>query len=176
MRPTHYPLCTHAAPTVLGRQADNSGTPNQYIVGMGVNRIGMIQLIEGLGITSHSHWNVTITKVTEATTSSTDPSFSTFISNGEIAFDSLDLTTLDRGTGALQRGAVHEFGHMLGYRDEYTNARNHNDWTSDERSIMCHGEEVRPRHYVLLAEWLNRQNRSIQWKVNGTVDLAGARL
>ena len=83
--------------------------------------------------------------------------------------DSLDLNPDHKG-GSKQRAAVHEFGHMLGFREEYPNPNETKEdgtpkrgptdftdaWTLDEESVMYNGETVRERHYAPFAGWLNK--------------------
>jgi hypothetical protein len=103
----------------------------------------------------------------------TDPGGGSSISNGYAEWDSLDFTPEVRpkaekqGLTITQRAAIHEFGHMLGYRDEYAfdpTVIGDKEWThssshrGDTDSIMYWGEVVEPRHYVLLADWI-----SLQW-------------
>jgi len=77
-----------------------------------------------------------------------------------------------------------KFGHMLGHRDEYPKANDNMNWTKDYPSIMYHGETIRDRHYAMFADWVTdkfsvaaklAKEQSV-WKVNGTMDLTGARL
>lgn len=70
---------------------------------------------------------------------------------GNSGLDSEDLKHRNKGTH-WQRGAVHEFGHMLGLDDEYTKGHKHN---SDKSSIMNQGESLRPRHHRHLAAWID---------------------
>jgi hypothetical protein len=55
-----------------------------------------------------------------------------------------------------QRGAIHEFGHMLGLRDEYATAGGSPYWTTDKPSVMNVGETVQPRHFGPFAEWVTK--------------------
>jgi hypothetical protein len=87
------------------------------------------------------------------------------------------LTPEASQTSYRQRGVVHEFGHMLGLRDEYammdgqvvSNANPHHTGSYD--SIMNMGEKVYPRHYALLAHWLTQRNRAIFRDFDGFADL-----
>jgi hypothetical protein len=149
-----------------------------------------VQLSETLGRTDHSHWNITIAKIPPAgfqTSTTRDPLFAGIL-NGSVALDSEDLTAVNKGGPELQRGAVHEFGHMMGYKDEYLDedgkAAGIPYWTDDKVSIMNSGERVQPRHYIWFADWCNKRfatigalsKKPIEWKVNGTVNMATARI
>lgn len=145
-----------------------------------------LQITEGLSRLSHSHWNITVMKVDSFRTSCVKTAFSTFITNGDADLDSLDTNGAPKGASVPQRGVVHEFGHMLGYRDEYVGAdgkpQDNSNWIGDRESVMNVGETVQPRHYVFLADWLTRQfkvaaslaKEPIDWKVNGSVSLGSA--
>jgi hypothetical protein len=58
-----------------------------------------------------------------------------------------------------QRGAVHEFGHMLGLDDEYTAG---SPFAADRPAIMNAGEQLRPRYDDTLVGWLNRKLKSVR--------------
>ncbi len=146
------------------------------------------QFTEGLGKTAHSHWNIDITKIPpdDFVTSTTDDGNFAGILNGRVALDSNDLKQVDKGASEKQYPAAHEFGHMIGYRDEYLNAKgaaeDNASWTTDLVSIMNRGSTVQARHYIWFADWCNRQcataaalsRQPIDWKVDGTVNLATA--
>lgn len=110
--------------------------------------------------TANKHWQVKVTKTDVPRWSKAK------IVDAErkgVALDSLDVVPLTDGTH-WQRAVVHEFGHMLGLRDEYpgepTSTTHH---ASDQASIMNHGETVRPRHYAPFAEWLTTRHPTIPW-------------
>ncbi|MCI0562648.1 MAG: hypothetical protein MN733_29565, partial [Nitrososphaera sp.] len=73
---------------------------------------------------------------------------------GGATLDTEDVVPTDKGASVGQRGAVHEFGHMLGLGDEY------GDWTrlrgdnGDTESIMNKGESLRDRHCAEIAKKL----------------------
>lgn len=98
--------------------------------------------------------------------------------------DSEDNNPADKGASMKQRGTVHEFGHMLGLRDEYADAKDNPHWTGDIDSVMNSGEIVRPRHYAPFAAWLTAQfariahlsRTSIVFKVDGSIDMSNAKL
>lgn len=140
---------------------------------------------------SHGHWNVTCRKVSGPYPSSTTPGGGGCCSNGQATWDSFDLTpAVPSGSKASykQRGAVHEFGHMLGYRDEYPGPPNDPLYSTahpaDYDSIMFWGEKVYPRHYVFLADWISskwiakdsKNCKGHDWKVDGTVTMLNAGL
>ncbi len=103
---------------------------------------------------------------------------------GNAQLDSEDLVAVSKGASMKQRGAVHEFGHMLGLRDEYPAAKANTSWTGDADSIMHSGEVVRPRHYVPFATWLTSKHETaahltrsrIDYKVDGRWDKSNALL
>jgi hypothetical protein len=105
---------------------------------------------------------------------------------GNTNLDSEDLTPVGKGATMPQRAAVHEFGHMLGLRDEYSAAAvdPNPHHTGDLDSIMNVGEAVRPRHYAPFAGWLTAQfataarltRSTIDYKVDGTVNMTNALL
>jgi hypothetical protein len=90
----------------------------------------------------------------------------------------------NKGGTMKQRPAVHEFGHMLGLRDEYPNAKDNMNHPGDIDSIMYWGELVRERHYAPFAGWLTEKHAAtahltsseIDYKVNGKTNLANAAL
>ena len=103
---------------------------------------------------------------------------------GNTTLDSNDLRPETKGASMTQRDAVHEFGHMLGLRDEYAAAKSNTNHLGDLDSVMNVGEVVRERHYAPFAAWMTaksstnaRLTRStIEYKVNGTTDMSNAML
>jgi hypothetical protein len=103
---------------------------------------------------------------------------------GNATLDSEDIVGTNKGGSMKQRGVVHEFGHMLGLRDEYADAHDNTHWTGDADSIMHSGELVRERHYVPFATWITEQfataahlaRSPIDYKVSGTWDKHNAKL
>lgn len=73
---------------------------------------------------------------------------------GNVTLDSEDLNPVNKGGPQSQRGAVHEFGHMLGLDDEYPAASPH---TGDKASVMNSSEAVRPRHNDTMRSWVIRK-------------------
>ncbi len=63
----------------------------------------------------------------------------------------------NKGASMLQRPNVHEFGHMLGLRDEYPDADDNLNYVGDLDSIMNKGEIVRERHYAPICRLANRE-------------------
>lgn len=139
-----------------------------------------VQGAEDLSVFRHSHWNLHITKVDAGVTSNVEDGGG-LITNGDANLDSLDLLPEDKGGPVPMVPAIHEFGHMIGYRDEYVGkggvvADNPNH-TSDLDSIMNRSATVRERHYVLLADWLTRQSDpGVVWRVNGVTDMTNAKI
>lgn len=127
------------------------------------------------------HWELTVQKVDGWSGSSVT------IFTGNSTIDSLDVALARKPHGS-QRGAVHEFGHMLGYQDEYQaddgSIPGTAHWVADHDSVMNNGETLRHRHYSLYAAWLTEQyadlahlaGNPIIWKVNGTWDVANSHL
>lgn len=105
-------------------------------------------------------------------------------SSGNTTLDSNDLRPETKGASMKQRDAVHEFGHMLGLRDEYAAAKSNMNHLGDLDSIMNVGELVRDRHYAPFAGWLTEKastiarltNSTIEYKVNGVRDMSNAAL
>jgi hypothetical protein len=105
-------------------------------------------------------------------------------SSGNVTLDSNDLRPETKGATMKQCDAVHEFGHMLGLRDEYAAAKDNPYHVGDKDSIMNVGQLVRNRHYAPFAAWLTDQFKTasrlsgsiINYKVDGTIDMTNARL
>lgn len=85
------------------------------------------------------HWEITVIKIKPGSfrTSYVVPSA------GNVMLDSEDLTPVSKAAGYTQRGAVHEFGHMLGLEDEYRASSPH---SADIPSVMHSSETLRLRH------------------------------
>ena len=149
-----------------------------------------IRCTEGLARTDHSHWNVEVTKIPPAAnvvSKTGDPRFAGIL-NGSVELDSNDLLDTNKGGPQKQRPAVHEFGHMMGYLDEYLNSSGKPEgipyWTTDLVGVMNLGQTVQPRHYIWFADWCNKKcttigalsKKPIEWKVNGAVNMATAQV
>jgi hypothetical protein len=94
------------------------------------------------------HWEVTVTKIKAGSFRTSYVAYK----KGQVALDSEDLVPISKGAKTPQRGAVHEFGHMLGLDDEYISGNKHRH---DTPSIMHSSEVIRPRHNSTLMKWLN---------------------
>ena len=94
----------------------------------------------------YDHWEITVVKIKSGSfkTSYVTPS------TNKVRLDSEDLNPVNKGASSTQRGAVHEFGHMLGLDDEY-NKKKH---IADKGSVMHSAEAIRPRHNSQLSLWL----------------------
>ncbi|HYF06987.1 MAG TPA: hypothetical protein VD970_05155 [Acetobacteraceae bacterium] len=156
-----------------------------------VTDVGMLfdlRVSENLSVFSHSHWNLEVVKTDAWKSSSVGGSGGNFLLNGSGDFDSGDINPALKAPGVTQRAAVHEFGHMMGLRDEYLDAKGRPEdnphWTADIHSVMNSGEQVRDRHYTMFAYWVTKQfgtlarlaRQSIEFKVNGTLAMADAKL
>jgi hypothetical protein len=140
-----------------------------------------------MSVFSHSHWNLNIVKADDFERSYVCGGGGSFITNGEVSLDSGDL---DWKWGPnSQRAIVHEYGHILGYRDEYMDndtkkAQDNPHWLTDNSSVMNCGELLRPRHYTIFTSWLNKKfetiarltKKEIKWRVAGTHDTGNALL
>lgn len=101
------------------------------------------------------HWEVTVTKIKpgEFRTSYVDSS------NGNVVLDSQDLTPVSKtDPSCLQRGAVHEFGHMMGLLDEYKDSGH----IADTSSVLHGCESVRPRHVLGPMQWLDAKLKKLR--------------
>jgi hypothetical protein len=139
-----------------------------------------IKTFEDMSIFDHSHWNLTTTKVDQNVTSTTDTRGGSFFTNGDANLDSFDLQPRDKGGPEKQRGATHEFGHMMGFDDEYADggvAVGNTHFLNDLGSVMNRSERIRRRHYVFLADWLTQKSPlTTVWRVDGVIDLTNAQV
>jgi hypothetical protein len=113
-----------------------------------------------------SHWTITAHKLKSP--------IQNFVRNkSDVRFESTGLDPkVPYGGSKPRRSIVHEFGHMLGYRDEYRNSeRGTTAYLGDSESMMHFGETVRERHYVFFADWMTNKLKS-PWLVEGRWNLA----
>lgn len=96
------------------------------------------------------HWEITVTKIKAGTFRTSYVNVGT----GNVTLDSEDLNPVNKGGPQTQRGAVHEFGHMLGLDDEYPTVSPHR---GDKGSVMNSSETVRPRHNGTMRPWVIRK-------------------
>jgi hypothetical protein len=141
-----------------------------------------LQFKDDLSILSHSHRNITVTKAVEYKRSTTSDWWFELGRNNTANWWSHAAQPFQKGASHPQRVCVHEFGHVLGHRDEYPTKVGNPNWLNDDDSVMHSGEYVRERHYALFAEWLTRQhaivnsNPPIEFKVNGVTTTVTAKL
>lgn len=100
------------------------------------------------------HWEITVTKVAPGSFRTSKVNVAT----GNVVLDSGDLTSVPKGAGQMQRGAVHEFGHMLGLDDDYPAD---SPYTMDKPSIMNSGEQVKSHHISTLESWVDRKLKKL---------------
>ncbi len=94
------------------------------------------------------HWEITVTKIKPGGFRTSYVAYK----RGQVTLDSEDLVPVSKGAKTPQRGAAHEFGHMLGLDDEYIKGSKHKH---DLQSIMHSSELIRPRHNSTIVKWLN---------------------
>lgn len=94
------------------------------------------------------NWEISVTKIKQGAFKTSYVS----LYRGKVTLDSEDLTPVNKGAKSMQRGAVHEFGHMLGLDDEYHAGSKH---SADKISVMHSSEFIRPRHNSTMTKWLN---------------------
>jgi hypothetical protein len=171
-------------PAAWGEQfriTTSSTTPSITDVGV----IFDVKTAENMSTFSHSHWNIAVTKVPPGWAQSLTSGWGGgFAFNGSADLNSSNFTPFNKGGPNTQRPALHEFGHMLGHRDEYPAAKDNMLWPGDQDAVMHFGEKIRERHYAMFADWLTTQYKTvaelskttIDWKVSGTTDLFNAKL
>lgn len=96
------------------------------------------------------HWEISVTRIPKGAFRTSSVNWLT----KNVTLDSEDLVLTPKGRGHRQRGAVHEFGHMLGLDDEYLPGGPH---VKDYRSVMNRGEQVLGRHDTGFLKWLDEQ-------------------
>lgn len=122
---------------------------------------------------ANPHFNLTIHKIPSGAFARSSVSRPRRDDNGDVAqagvvtLDSEDMRPTRKKTspdGMKQRGAVHEFGHMIGLQDEYTSSASRVGNTtrqgtskgmSPNASIMSGGEVVQQAHYSSILAGLN---------------------
>ena len=72
-----------------------------------------------------------------------------------VTLDSQDVVLTPKGEGQTQYGSAHEFGHMLGLKDEYNGGAHVKDYPS----IMNRGSTVESRHLKDFSDWVGRAIR-----------------
>jgi hypothetical protein len=125
----------------------------------------LIKTAEGMW-SWQSHWTIAAHKLKSP--------IQNFVRNkSDVRFESTGLDPgVPYGGSKPRRSIVHEFGHMLGYRDEYPNSdRGTTAYLGDSESLMHFGEKVRARHYVFFADWMTNKLNS-PWLVEGQWNLA----
>jgi len=103
-------------------------------------------ITKGWSVTEH--WEIKVKKIKAGGFSRS----SVNILWGTVNLDSEDINFVNKGYKNPQRGVVHEFGHMLGLKDEYITTSKH---TADLHSIMHSGEDILNRHDTPYIKWLN---------------------
>lgn len=96
---------------------------------------------------TNEHWEVRVTKIEKG-------GFKGSAVNRHYRYaklDSEDLVPATKKRKYKQRGAVHEFGHMIGLPDEYKASSPH---VKDFDSIMNSGEKLYSRHDSVHMQWL----------------------
>lgn len=104
-----------------------------------------------IGVFTHNHWTLNVVKLRKDEWAQSFVISSLRTGN----FDTNDFEYVKKSAKTYQRGAVHEFGHMLGLNDEYDSGV----FISDLKSIMNSGETIRRRHRAIYMPWLNKSLR-----------------
>jgi len=95
------------------------------------------------------HWGITVTKIPAGTFKQS----SVGLKSKRVTLDSEDISYVNKGFGQKQRGAVHEFGHMLGLNDEYQDSSN---YSTQYSSVMNRGEMINLRQDSFYIKWLDK--------------------
>jgi hypothetical protein len=123
-----------------------------------------------------SHWTVTAYKMIKPGAGPTPTGDHFYVNhNGDVRFDSTGGPNLDLvqpfGAPNKRPPVIHEFGHMLGYKDEYKGSQRGIDfYLNDQDSIMNWGTTIRERHYVFFADWITNKLGTF-WQVEGRTSL-----
>ncbi|WP_367867096.1 hypothetical protein [Pedobacter sp. WC2423] len=96
----------------------------------------------------NNHWTLSVKKFNKGIWNQS--SITSSLRTGKL--DSNDFDFVKKKKNKQQRGAVHEFGHMLGLDDEYKPGAFVNDFDS----IMNVGEVVRLRHRSVFIQWMQK--------------------
>jgi hypothetical protein len=155
-------LATGTSTTVPVRDLSGSASVARVVI--------LIKAEEGMILPWSSHWTITARKVQS-------PVQNFVRGKSDVRFESTGLDPkVPYGGSKPRRSIVHEFGHLLGYRDEYPNSdRGTGAYLTDSDSIMHYGETVRERHYVFFADWMTNKLNS-PWLVEGRRNLANTPL
>ncbi|MCH5599240.1 hypothetical protein [Niabella ginsengisoli] len=100
--------------------------------------------VEGFWL--QDHWEISVIKTQKFARSYVN----TFSGNSQL--DDKDVIATPKNFGLTQRGVVHEFGHMIGLKDEY---EKQSAWYKDKTSIMNNGEVVKQRHLRHFSNWVS---------------------
>jgi hypothetical protein len=182
---TQFAADLHTAVNDVWAEKHRITTTSKLLNFSDVGVIFDLKFTEDLSKLDHSHRNITVTKTAGTPRSTTSNWWLTLGRNNPAHWWSNGTTPFAKGASHPQRAVVHEFGHVLGYRDEYLGSNNTNlTWLKDFDSVMHSGEMVRDRHYALLADWLTRQHayfsqimkQTIEFKVNGVTTILTAKL
>ena len=103
------------------------------------------------GYTISDHWEIVASK-----TNDKNSSVIAALGRTNLAQDAFSYREFPKKNKVVykQRGAVHEFGHMLGLRDEYKGNID-KEILEDYDSIMNSGESLRKRHFSNIQGWIN---------------------
>ena len=135
-----------------------STVPDKAFRNVGV-RFDLSILIDGLHIFEDYEFEIRKVGPVDRDDSEVFPKDRTGKLDNRTALPRIQMTT-DKGINIYQKPVVHEFGHLLGLRDEYHKNKNIPHFTryeNDPNSVMHSGGAIRPRHYVPFARWLTEK-------------------
>ncbi len=103
------------------------------------------------GYTLSDHWEIVVNKTDDKNNAVTP-----ILGKVNLANDAFSYRKFPKEDKVIykQRGAVHEFGHMLGLRDEYKGNID-KEILEDYDSVMNSGESPRKRHFSNIQGWIN---------------------
>lgn len=104
------------------------------------------------GIWMYDHWEISVRNTSKSFETS---HVNIFWGNSQLDDKDLTNTIKDVKNNISQRGAVHEFGHMIGLEDEYIST---STWVADKSSVMNSGEVIKQRH---LRDFINCVDRRL---------------